>query len=61
MKKSYYIHSGKISSRIADSVIPGNHITVEGITYQKLTKRPLGRSAVRNLVNIDSTEKLILF
>lgn len=61
MKKSYYVHTPKINARIAETVEVGNHITVEGYTYQKVSRRPVGKVASRKLTSIDEREKLILF
>lgn len=61
MEKSYYVHTPKINARIADTVIPGCHIVIDNLTYQKVSRRPAGKVAFRKMVSIDEREKLILF
>ena len=58
MKKMKYIHSGKITGRISPNVITGYHIVVEGITYELVSKTPIGRPLTRTLSNSDTKIQL---
>lgn len=61
MVKLFYVPSLKITYKIAEDVVPGNHIMVQGSRYELLNKRPLGRRVKRNLVSVSKDEKIILF
>ena len=61
MKNSYYIHTTKINARIADTVVQGQHIVVDGYTYERVSKRPAGKLISKRFSSIDTDEKLILF
>lgn len=61
MIKSYYIASTRMNSRIAETVISGQHIVVEGQTYEQVSKRPQGRIPIRYLVNEDKGERLVIY
>jgi hypothetical protein len=61
MKNTYYVHTTKINARIADTVLDGQHIIVDGYTYEKVSKRPVGKLITRRFSGINSDEKLILF
>jgi len=49
MLYSNFIKSNKITSKISETVMPGNHIMVEGERFEKLSKKPYGRSIIRTL------------
>jgi len=59
--ENYYIRSSKINARVAELVIEGNHIEVDGYKFEKLSKKPRGRSIERKLKNIDSGERIIIY
>ena len=61
MIKSYYIASSRMNSRIAETVLSGQHIVVEGQTYEQLSKRPQGRTPIRSLVNEEKGERLVIY
>ncbi len=48
MEELYYVPSLRVNSKISDLVIEGNHIELDGITYQRLSRKPRGRSIKRN-------------
>lgn len=56
-----FVPSTKINAKISDTVIPGNHITVEGLTYQMVSKRPLGRRVLRRLQNLSTNTKVVIY
>ena len=59
MITSDYISPTKINSSISETVIPGNHIEVQGLTYELVSRRPKNKLVKRILSN--DKEKLILF
>lgn len=61
MNKLFFVPSTKINARIADTVIPGNHITVEGLTYQMVSKRPQGRRVLRKLQNLNTNTQITIY
>ena len=61
MNKLFFVPSTKINARIADTVITGNHITVEGLTYQMLSRRPQGRRVLRKLQNLDTNTQITIY
>ena len=44
MIKSNYIRSSKITPRIKQTVISGEHITIGEDTFEKLSKKPYGKT-----------------
>jgi hypothetical protein len=61
MIKSNYIRSSKITPRIKQTVISGEHITIEGDTYEKLSKKPYGRTVLRKLIKSDNSEHITCY
>jgi len=61
MLYSNFIKSNKISPKIAETVIPGNHIMVEGERFEKLSKKPYGRSIIRTLKSLDEKETITCY
>ena len=61
MEKLFFVASTKINARIADTVIEGNHITVQGLTYQRLTRRPVGRRIIRKLLNTKTNAQIVIY
>jgi len=59
MEELYFTPSLKVNSKVADLVIEGNHIEIGGLTFQRLSRKPRGRSIKRKLKGLD-TETLIL-
>ena len=53
MIKSNYIRSIKITPRIKQTVIAGEHITIGEDTFEKLSKKPYGRTILRKLIKTD--------
>jgi len=56
-----FVPSTKISAKIAENIIPGNHITVEGLTYQMVAKRPIGRRILRKLQNVNTNTRIVIY
>lgn len=61
MNKLFFVPSTKINARIADTVITGQHITVEGLTYQMVSKRPQGRRVLRKLQNLNTNTQITIY
>lgn len=61
MLKSYYIKSNKISAKINEILLPGNHIMIEGDRFERVSKRPFGRSIVRKLQSVDGGESITCY
>jgi len=61
MNKLFFVPSTKINARIADTIITGNHITVEGLTYQMVSRRPQGRRVLRKLQNLDTNTQITIY
>ena len=61
MEKLFFVTSTKINARIAETVIDGNHITVEGLTYQMVSRRPQGRRVLRKLHNLDTNTQITIY
>jgi len=61
MNKLFFVPSTKINARIADTVISGQHITIEGLTYQMVSKRPQGRRVLRKLQNLNTNTQITIY
>lgn len=59
MIQNYYISPTRINSLISETVIPGSHIVVEGLTYELVSRRPKNKIVKRTLSN--DKERIILF
>lgn len=61
MEELYYVPSLRINAKISDLVIEGNHIEIEGITYQRLSRKPRGRSIKRKLKSLQSNTRILIY
>jgi hypothetical protein len=61
MNQLHFINSTRINSRISESVIPGYHISVDGITYEQTSKRPFGKILKRSLINESKQEQILIY
>lgn len=61
MRKLFFIPTGKINARIAETVIPGGHIVIDKFTYQQLTRRPAGKQIRQRLVNEEKQERILIY
>lgn len=61
MQKLYFIPSTKINARIADTVINGYHIKVDGITFEQTSRRPFGKTLKRALINEAKQERILIY
>jgi len=44
MNKLYFISPSRVNARISETVLPGYHITIDGLIYEQTSKRPQGKS-----------------
>ena len=61
MEKLYYIPSHRMNARISDTVLEGEEISIEGITYQRLSRAPIGRSIQRRLRKTNETQRIVIY
>jgi hypothetical protein len=61
MEELFYIPSLRVNAKVADLVIEGNHIEIDGITYQRLSRKPRGRSIKRKLSSIKSNTRILIY
>jgi len=61
MVKSNYIRSSKITPRIKQTVISGEHITIGEDTFEKLSKKPYGKTILRKLIKTDQSEHITCY
>lgn len=61
MTKEYYIAKSRMNARIADTVLDGVHINIDGIMYERITKAPAGRRAVQRLLNEDTNTRITIY
>ena len=61
MRELFYVPSLRINSKISDLVIEGNHITIDGITYQRLSRKPRGRAIKRKLKGLESSTRILIY
>lgn len=54
MNELFFVPAVKINARIADTVIVGSHIKINDYTYERVSRRPKGRSILRKLQNSDT-------
>ena len=61
MNKLYFISPSRVNARISETVLPGYHITIDGLIYEQTSKRPQGKSLQRSLVNMDKQERVLIY
>jgi len=61
MEELYYVPSLRVNAKISDLVIEGNHIELDGITYQRLSRKPRGRSIKRKLKSLQSNTRILIY
>ena len=61
MNKLFFVPSTKINARIADTVVTGQHIAIDGLTYQMVSRRPQGRRVLRKLKNLDTNTQITIY
>jgi hypothetical protein len=61
MNKLYFISPSRVNARISETVLPGYHITIDGLIYEQTSKRPQGKTLQRSLVNMDKQERVLIY
>ena len=61
MEELYYVPSMKVNTKVSDLVIEGYHIEIDGRTYQRLSRKPRGRSVKRRLLNLSKSERILIY
>ena len=61
MEELYYVPSMKVNTKVSDLVIEGYHIEIDGITYQRLSRKPRGRSVKRRLKSLKSNTRILIY
>lgn len=61
MEKLYYIAATKINARIAETVVHGYPIQLNGYLYEKVSSAPRGKRILRRLLNIDTQTRIIIY
>jgi|TARA_B110000977_G_scaffold59493_1_gene80762 hypothetical protein len=57
----FFVKATRINARIAEFVMPGMYINMDGYRYEQLSKRPVGRAKKRTLLNTDSNTRLVIY
>ena len=47
--------------KIAETVIDGYHIKIDNYTYERVLRKPQGRSLKHSLINKDGTERWLIY
>lgn len=58
---SNFIKADKITAKISQNIISGNHIKVDGNRFEKLSKKPYGKTIVRKLMAVDKSESITCY
>lgn len=61
MEKLFYVPAVKMNAKLQETKIDGNHISIGEYTYERLSKRPAGRSILRKLTNLDTQEQIVIY
>lgn len=61
MEELYFTPSLKVNSKVVDLVIPGNHLEIDRITYQRLSRKPRGRTIKRKMKSLNSETTIIIY
>jgi len=61
MQKLYFIAPTRINARISETVIPGYHIKIDGLTFEQVSKRPSGKSLQQSLINENTQERILIY
>jgi len=60
MIKKSFVSPSKVNALISDT-LTGSSIVFEDRTYLEVSRTPKGRRILKRLVNMDSTEKLVIY
>lgn len=57
----YYVPSTKINAKIADIVETGFNIVIDSYNYERLSRKPKGRTIKRRLFNTTTQERIVIY
>ena len=58
MENNYYVKASKLTSKISESIIDGKHIMLAGDRYERVSRKPFGKSIFKSLLKLDKSEKI---
>ena len=61
MNEQFYFPAARINAKVAELVDEGNHLNIEGYRYEKLFRKPKGRSIDRKLINKNEDLRIIIY
>ena len=61
MEKLHYVPAVKMNARLEEIKVSGYHISIGDYTYERVSRRPIGRSVFRKLFNTESEEQIIIY
>ena len=61
MNELYYFPSVKINAKVAEIIEDGHHIELNGYKYERLSRKPRGRSIAHRLRNEDTQTRIIVY
>ncbi len=56
-----YVPRVKMTYKIAETVIDGYHINIDNYTYERVMRKPKGRTLKHSLINKDGTERWLIY
>lgn len=61
MQKLYFIALRRTNAMIADTILSGYHIKLDGYTYEQVSRPPRGRTIRRRLINENTQERILIY
>ena len=61
MNEFFYFPAIKINAKIAEIVDEGHHLMINDYRYERLLRRPKGRSILRRLFNETQDTRIIIY
>ena len=61
MIELYYVPSTKINAKVADLVMTGYNIQIDNYNYERLSRKPKGRTIKRKLQNGNTKERILIY
>ena len=61
MNELFYFPAIRINAKIAEIIDEGHHLMINDYRYERLLRRPKGRSILRKLVNETENTRIIIY
>jgi len=61
MKEEYYFPTVKVNAKVAELVEEGQYMEMGGYRYERLSRKPRGRSIARRLRNEETQTRIIVY